>query len=381
MARKFLGERIENGIDFKRPASLTLTSEDLLRLPDLPEEHTHILKIGSSEINGKPNKISRKFGGTIRLKQRLSSVPELFLRELKLNSNRATSKKIKKRPTDEFARHVSQFHAIEEETIPYNRIVKDDADLVSKVFISKPILMPVMMGAGPKPLQMDLSKNNNIPYPKNNLDFSHDNIFEEILSSYNNDFTYNSTVLESELDSVLQVLDKKGVNNKAKKGGYSTPKIIAQDMDSISLNTIPNFEQADDKVNLAALMSSPEYTGSSSTEQWSSCEEFSDLDSIGVSLNNTNNFNGYTTANNSISLLPSPSQIKNTMERVSLQKIQLNHHIFTPEIDYLSEEDTLQNRRPQEELYMETFDSSLQILQERIRSIDIASTITSICST
>ncbi|CEP60171.1 Dse3p LALA0_S01e04610g [Lachancea lanzarotensis] len=82
MPRKFLGNRIDANLDFVRPASLGVTSFDLNNLPDLPgwsskEAHaTEDTKI----IGNNGRRISRAFGGTVKLKNRLSSVPELLIR-------------------------------------------------------------------------------------------------------------------------------------------------------------------------------------------------------------------------------------------------------------------------------------------------------------
>ncbi|CUS20359.1 LAQU0S01e04852g1_1 [Lachancea quebecensis] len=84
MPRKFLGQRINAGTDFVRPASLNLSEFDLDQIPDVP--HGHSLETNELEnystADVRYRRLSRPFGGTLRLKKRLSSVPELLLRDL-----------------------------------------------------------------------------------------------------------------------------------------------------------------------------------------------------------------------------------------------------------------------------------------------------------
>lgn len=68
MPTKHLGDRLYRD-DVLRPASLTLTAEDLRRLPDFEM---------STDSEGN-NRLSKRFGGTLRLKTRLSSLPQIKL--------------------------------------------------------------------------------------------------------------------------------------------------------------------------------------------------------------------------------------------------------------------------------------------------------------
>ncbi|CCH59202.1 hypothetical protein TBLA_0B03630 [Henningerozyma blattae CBS 6284] len=99
MPRKFLGQRIDRNKDFIRPSSLTVTSKDLDRLPVfVPSPCSSSIKLNESHdsvvtpLNNKSqhkkslHKFSKRFGGTIRIKKRLSSVPELFLHDFKSRS-------------------------------------------------------------------------------------------------------------------------------------------------------------------------------------------------------------------------------------------------------------------------------------------------------
>lgn len=82
MPRKFLGNKIEKNVDAVRPSSLTLTADDLKYIPSIPQdfedEDDKVLR--TSNVG---NRLSKRFGGTLKLKKRLESVPELFLHDFK----------------------------------------------------------------------------------------------------------------------------------------------------------------------------------------------------------------------------------------------------------------------------------------------------------
>lgn len=82
MPRKFLGERIDPNVDAIRPASLTLTSEDLMHIPIFKFEDDNV-DVTNIDNNESGKRLSRKFGGTIKLKKRLKSVPEIFIHDYK----------------------------------------------------------------------------------------------------------------------------------------------------------------------------------------------------------------------------------------------------------------------------------------------------------
>lgn len=82
MPRKFLGNKIEKNVDAVRPSSLTLTADDLKYIPPIPQdfedEDDKVLRTSNGG-----NRLSKRFGGTLKLKKRLESVPELFLHDFK----------------------------------------------------------------------------------------------------------------------------------------------------------------------------------------------------------------------------------------------------------------------------------------------------------
>ena len=93
MPRKFLGEKIDRNTDFLRPSSLTLTADDLKVIPDFKYDDDDAVLSG----NKAGKRLSRKFGGTMRLKQRLESVPELFLHDFR----KRRGQKLQERNNDE----------------------------------------------------------------------------------------------------------------------------------------------------------------------------------------------------------------------------------------------------------------------------------------
>lgn len=89
MPRKFLGERINPFEDAVRPPSQLLTVDDLMNIPIFDDKIDDELKLVKDEdmiIDKRSKRLSRKFGGTINLKKRLESVPEIFLRDFKQRS-------------------------------------------------------------------------------------------------------------------------------------------------------------------------------------------------------------------------------------------------------------------------------------------------------
>lgn len=89
MPRKFLGEKIDPLTDAIRPASMTLTAEDLAHIPTFQFDDDGKYNSRDDLILDNPKRgkrLSRKFGGTMKLKQRLESVPEIFLFDFKRKS-------------------------------------------------------------------------------------------------------------------------------------------------------------------------------------------------------------------------------------------------------------------------------------------------------
>lgn len=80
MARKFLGEKIDPSVDAIRPASMALTSADLMNIPTFRFEDD---PVNSENIDDHKygKRLSRKFGGTMKLKKTLESVPGIFIHD------------------------------------------------------------------------------------------------------------------------------------------------------------------------------------------------------------------------------------------------------------------------------------------------------------
>lgn len=101
MPRKFLGQKIERGVDVLRPPSLTLTAEELYKIPPIPSsgsEESLILNDMNNNNNiinpqqKKLKRLSKQYGGTIYFKKRLESVPEIFLHDFKKRQNKEQDK-------------------------------------------------------------------------------------------------------------------------------------------------------------------------------------------------------------------------------------------------------------------------------------------------
>lgn len=88
MPRKFLGERIDPSTDAIRPASMTLTAEDLIHIPAFHFDDESLSSKDDLTISNpkRGKRLSRKFGGTINLRKRLESVPEIFMHDFKRKS-------------------------------------------------------------------------------------------------------------------------------------------------------------------------------------------------------------------------------------------------------------------------------------------------------
>ncbi|EDO16546.1 hypothetical protein Kpol_1064p27 [Vanderwaltozyma polyspora DSM 70294] len=295
MPRKFLGERISSETDALRPASLTVTSADLLRLPSLPDDlsHTDDGNTFIEPIKGK-RKLSSKFGGTIKLKQRLSSVPELFLRESKRKRNMQRTKGSGRIPT--FRKHSKRVSMIEEETKSMTskddhslhngkpiqaQDKNEDSKVYDLVFVSKPLVMPVQL----PPLPMQLVQPPNPVYKNMEAVESHsDVILDEIIAAYiDGNNKESAEELKKGIDYVLNQMSDKSQLKRSKNVNVNHPKIVGEMFGSALMET-PSLEPTVTNDHLDNVLSSPEYTATSSGDQWSTGDEFSDINSIGQSI-------------------------------------------------------------------------------------------------
>ncbi|QLQ81397.1 hypothetical protein HG537_0F01580 [Torulaspora globosa] len=319
MPRKFLGQKIERDVDFLRPSSVMLTVDDLRNIPPIPVDPNE---------EGRTSRISRKFGGTIKLKKRLESVPELFLHDLKKKPTRSRAALKRVKPRRDF--------------LP---TLKEDDSLfgeLDKVFVSKPIVMPVMTSR-------TFSQHNKSPSGSELL-------FDEIISAYSGE-RRAPKLLDAEIDRVLAHLNHKPLAKKPTT--TALPKIY----DSDSLHPISPVLEPESPA-MVEKISSPEYTGSSS-DHWSSGDEFSDIS--GPDGDN------YVTAINSLrSTNCSSTSVEATSTNHRIQPVKLRRTRITPTKLFL------QDIHFQDSQISEP--SDMQLLREKIESIDIASSTSSIYS-
>ena len=344
MPRKFLGEKIDRNTDFLRPSSLTLTADDLKVIPDFKYDDDDAVLSG----NKAGKRLSRKFGGTMRLKQRLESVPELFLHDFR----KRRGQKLQERNNDEqisrtkLPPHLSglrrpnglparkPLRTITEVLPPvtsYNNSIEENEDdlyyvekkdpkehvvetnhkemrpldkpLIEKVenVYLEPLIFPVQVS---EPVnQMSIPMEELQKYGKSDSEI----LFDEIISAYEPHMETTgdvSNVLNSE---ILSVLDR--VSNAPKKNwNLMAPKVISaeaiEENKRLSINSIASSGRTPESTRNSRFcenLSSPEYsTAASVSERWSSGDEFSDVASSNPNSHAISHDGSYTTALGSI---------------------------------------------------------------------------------
>lgn len=349
MPRKFLGQRVEIGVDFVRPSSLTLTADDLQHIPP------NGFETDEAKTYGLGSRISRKFGGTIRLKKRLESVPELFLHDFK------------KKPSKKRSKRSSTLRRIEppkvvlptvEEVEPKPLLTDDEID---QLFVSNRIVMPVMV----KPPSGAFTAHDNGSMSSNEM------LYNEIISAYGpTSPARRPQLLNHEIDRVLEHISHKNMSKKSLPA--LSPTIYNPEIPRpITPELRPPSPAMSEKI------SSPEYTGISSSDRWSSGDEFSDLGSALASNGNEHDEEDYVTARNSLRdpnstlITRANTKTKHSIQPVKVKKVELIPCIFTPDDE---EEQRSTDDSDTSEL------SPMQLLQMKIDSIDIASCSSSIYS-
>ncbi|QLL30999.1 hypothetical protein HG536_0A08140 [Torulaspora globosa] len=344
MPRKFLGQKIERDIDCLRPSSVTLTADDLRSIPPFPADPD---EEGENRPTGK---ISRKFGGTIRLKKRLQSVPELFLHDLKKKPTRSrteqrtTSKGIK--PSRDFLPTVKEDDS------------RFTVGALDKVFVSEPIVMPVMVGSDRHPLTQHANKSAS----------GSELLFDEIISAYCGGCRVPK-LLDTEIDRVLAHLSHNQVGKK--RAGTALPKIY----DAESLQPISRVPDPESPV-MVEKISSPEYTGSSS-DHWSSGDEFSEISGL--------DGDNYVTAINSLrSTNCSSSSVDALSTKHQIQPVKLWRSRITPGKLFLQDNKSLLSEAMHDDQDIQdpriSGPSAMQLLCDKIESVDIASSSSSLYS-
>lgn len=366
MPRKFLGQRIQSDVDFLRPSSLTLTVEELDQIPLIPN--------GMHQDKTVHKKLSSKFGGTMKLRKRLESVPELFLHDFKKSTKRKkkTANVIK-------GTEYPLTTVLEQQLFPHSR------NRSKNFLVSNPVIlsMEVEKVKCPSLAYNEVSKGNS------------ETLFDEIISAYAAVAPSTSVALNSEIDRVLDHVTKQQKGPKINAGTCSPTIVEANDATNfLPAPSTPMLEPTSSP--MADRISSPEYTGASASDRWSSGDEFSDLGSIMPSIALDTNEDGYCTAmdsslrsisvasNTKFSSMASHDQVpKKCVSARKLQTIQVKPKIFHVDEDDEKEEREILERQASVEdlrqLSLSSFDM-LQILQDKIEKIDIVSCSSSIYS-
>ena len=367
MPRKFLGQRIERGVDVLRPPSLTLTADDIANIPPIPSSGSEeSLVLGDGEIpkERKVKRLSKRYGGTIYFKKRLESVPEIFLHDFKKRQQDSAPQK--HMPADLVG--VARMPTIKER-YTQGRISPNNRRVLQRAQRQAPSAAPYRYvserPAPPFTRSNELHPNikaRKAPYPtegtlpKAEMKYHHPNytrstneiLFDEILEAYaadkdddsipsldnNNMPCYNkNSVLNNEVERVLEHVQKHQNMVEMQKRVKALDNIDENSDDSASLESAKRHAK-----HLSDLISTQDESGEASSEAWTEGEESS----------SESNQEGYETA---IETLPSSIEVEdlhihdepllddvsytekpNKLVHMSLKKITINPKIL--EVDY-----------------------------------------------
>ncbi|CAI2029501.1 hypothetical protein SEUBUCD646_0H02950 [Saccharomyces eubayanus] len=424
MPRKFLGERIDRNVDAVRPSSLTLSPDDLKHIPVIPSDFTdddRVLSNGSFE-----KRLSRKFGGTMVLKKRLESVPELFLHDFKkkprskLDVIKERDPKYSPAPKASAMPKIDRVRLQERKRVGSSPIQRKGlrrsampqitvtrpieheerpADIINRVFVSQPapILMPVQTITPVDPVSV-MQKQTQHGHGRNKYGKSNSEIlFEEILSAYENTPTKSSTALNSEIDRIIDICSSKHMAKNTE--AFQTTQIACPyDTETLFSSATPKLKPVHFNA-LNDMISSPEYSisgGSTYSEHWSSGEELPEVESIAwntrksamrssIASESTNEQGYYTAAEtlpSTISVedldihnaLPVPAQKPPhtaLLDRLPMRRLK-RVTLDSPKIMHMLDSDDDSGEHEE--------DMILRALQDKIDNIEIASCSSSIYS-
>lgn len=421
MPRKFLGQRIEKGVDVLRPPSLTLTTEELMQIPSLPSSSSDE---SFTIADNKTKRLSRKLGGTIYFRKRLESVPEIFLHDLRKHEN---AERLKQK-MDNSGPKVSIMPQILEQTsekyVSYNekRILQRGSRQVSQGIpyrygIERPDTpVGTLYHERPKPIikkLTDLDESNNtealckVSRQVHNRS-TNEILFDEILDAYGdmNDNEASSSIPSVAQDSTKYQIDNSVLHSEIErvlKHVQKQQNVVEMNkrIESLEKNEQENSDSNEDNSSVASahikllsdLISSREYATESGSDSWSQ-NDTSDI----YSVETESNQDGYETAMDTIpsSLLIADLYIhdeasdtsstssceKNPYKPNKRVRMKLNKVIINPvilELDFSEEQlDTeapISDDPEDKAIHINTYGSgstdSIQSLQTKIDNISL----------
>ncbi|SMN20553.1 similar to Saccharomyces cerevisiae YOR264W DSE3 Daughter cell-specific protein, may help establish daughter fate [Maudiozyma saulgeensis] len=340
MPRKFLGQKIERGVDVLRPPSLTLTAEELCMIPPIPSSSSEesLILHGMDNNTDKPQqkklkRLSRQYGGTIYFKKRLESVPEIFLHDFKKRQNKDNDEHSKHIPAQLLS--VERMPVIKETNLKRQnsihnckRVLQRNARCVSqspayRYCSERPTMVTSNLHRVQPPKVVIQSPEMPQSRPKRNnknikLDLHHPGcsrstneiLFDEILDAYRADedcrsipsideeaisFNQNKTsVLNSEIERVLEHVQKRQNIVEMNKRIAPQDEDLVEDRSSNKNNSdTSSIESGSHHIkHLSDLISSHDESNGSSSDVWTE----DDIDIVSSSSNT----DGYETAQETI---------------------------------------------------------------------------------
>ncbi|SCU82529.1 LADA_0C06040g1_1 [Lachancea dasiensis] len=397
MPRKFLGQRLDANIDYLRPASMGITNLDLSRLPEVPDfpdlGSANIGKEIDNSTNGQyGRRISRSFGGTMKLKKRLSSVPELLMHNQKMLENRRSLTvgvaKVEKQTSPVVEVEQSRTNLNHRLPKPYPALVDTPrsgaASRNLRARTSSPLAGPPIVYRGDKVVAFPAATHVAFPPTKGfhtRKKSDGELLFDEIIKAYGhlpkvqdvgNSKVNTAVHVPASVQSSPTRYSRASHPPKKQAHAYFDPIIQSdEDMQRLSEESFPS------PIALEESLSSPEYTNTSGSDPSSSGEDFSDLASMGDSLGSpqspslsTDDDSTYVSADEYLPSVADLSLRKKISTACSIRRIRLsrvNPQMFSfTNLDIDSENEVTEPMTPLENGMAEqdTMDASSSLYEE-----------------
>lgn len=279
MPRKFLGERIDPSTDAIRPASMTLTAEDLSHIPSFHFDDESLSSKDDLILNNpkRGKRLSRKFGGTMKLKQRLESVPEIFMHDFKKKSQ--SNRERISLPPDTTHSNIPNTNKNNNRSIDRSRIQSENRprNLQERRVLQRRISSKNLPNL---PEEDEDRKSIIIPYPSTlNSSFvgsvmatagksDSEILFDEIIACYglnNNTIGMSSTnAFNQELERVLDHVTKIDNINKMNN------EFLPEKFNHLTLPTKKIIPTTPTLNSIDAQLATPEYSDANQSSPWSS---------------------------------------------------------------------------------------------------------------